>query len=424
MFKFVLFDTCAFSSLQLFCFFRFCRLRLRRKMETEKNAPMSGPARQQQHWSSDGNDDSIVHLPDEILLLVFGHLRPVDLGTVACVCALWSRVAADDSLWRRPCARAGWDPSPRPACGWRAAARRMATGSVLVLYTAVSPDRPILAHVTSVAFVARRTLSQAVATVCAAVERRGPTRLGSFWVPAARHGSAAAEVASWRHLGAVRGNLPLAALDAVAWETPSRGILRLSDSPLVRARRVRPMVWLLGCDADRDTHSSLDDSDLSTSRARGERRFVHIVDQHEGRTGAWTNTGSGTLLWRRQPYEGQWRSGRREGTGTQFYLDGSRYAGQWRGGVRHGAGRCDEVGGSGYEGQWRRDRPQGRGRRWWSDGQVHDGAFAGGQPHGPGTFIARNGMRASGTWHSGVPTNVHWVSPFGPVWQMPFGVVA
>ncbi|AGO84201.1 Morn repeat domain containing protein [Pandoravirus salinus] len=394
-------------------------------MDPQESAP--APESPEPRHAGGGGSDGTAALPDEILLLVFGHLPPVDLGAASCVCALWSRVAADDSLWRRPCARAGWDPNVRPACGWRTAARRTAVGSVLALYTSVAPGRPALTHVTAVAFVARRTLSQAVASVCAVVDRRGPIRLGSFWVPSARHGSAAAEVASWVHLGAARCDLPLAALDAVAWEAPSRGILRLSDSPLVRALRVRPMVWLIGCDADRGTHvKGHDDSgNGSTKPVHGERRFVHVVDQHEGRNGAWTNAGSGTLLWRRQPYDGHWQSGRREGAGTQFYLDGGRYEGQWRGGARHGAGRYDEVAGGGYEGQWRRDRPQGRGRCWWPNGEVHDGAFAGGQPHGPGTFIARNGMRASGTWRAGVPANVHWVSPFGSVaWPTPFGVLA
>lgn len=393
-------------------------------MEPEKGARALGPPRQRRE-NNDG--DGIAHLPDEILLLILGCLRPADLGAASCVCAQWARVAADDSLWRRPCALAGWDPHVRPACGWRAAARRTATGSVLVLYTAVSPDRRVLTHATSVAFCARRTLAQAIGSVCAAVGRRGPVRLGSFWVPAARHGSAAAEIASWVHLGAARHGSPLAALEAVAWETPARGILRLSDSPLVRALRVRPMVWLIGCDAGRGTHvaaAAATTTDLSERPVRATRPFVHIVEQHEGRTGAWLDVGGGTLLWQRQPYEGAWRSGRREGTGTQYYLDASRYTGQWRDGARHGAGRCDEAGGGGYEGQWRRDRPQGRGRRWWPDGRVHDGLFAGGQPHGPGTFIARNGMRASGTWHAGAPTSVHWVSPFAPVWPMPFGVTA
>lgn len=402
------------------------------EIDAREDAPLCSLA----NGDGAGADARTARLPDEILLLVFGHLRPRDLAVAASVCARWLRVAADDSLWRQSCVSAGWDGAARPTCGWRAASRRTVAGSVLVLYTAVSPDQAALSHVTSLVLGARRTLSQAVGSVCAAVDRRGPRRLSSFWVPAIQRGSAAAEVASWMHLGGRRPDLPLAAFDAVAWETPVRGILRLSDSPLVRALRARPMVWLIDCSADRsgagDAGGDVDGSDDNNRGAvlsggpdryrRQRRRFVHIVEQGRGRTGGWTDTGTGTLLWRRQPYEGQWRRGRREGAGTQFYLDGSRYVGGWRDGARHGAGRCDEIDGGGYEGQWRRDHPQGRGRRWWHDGQVHDGTFAGGQPHGPGTFIGHGGMRASGTWHAGVPKNVHWVSPFGPVWPVPFGV--
>nr|UMO79738.1 Morn repeat domain containing protein [Pandoravirus aubagnensis] len=374
-----------------------------------------------------------MQLPDEIMMFIFRDLKPRDLAAAARVCRVWSRLVGDDTLWRRPCIDAGWNvtsssPSSllslsstctRPACGWRAAAQRLAVGSVLVLYTSVSSTGRALNHATSIVVRARRSVSQVAGAVCATVERRGPIRLSSFWIPEHACGSAADEVTQWRSLGPCSADMPLAALDAIAWEAPARGLLRLSDSASVRAVRVRASTWLLSCDAGANGPTvSL------RHRTPAYVRFIHVVRHGRDRAGAWADIGEGTLLWQRQPYSGAWRRGRREGAGTQVYGDGGRYVGEWRDGVCHGAGRYDDSKGGGYEGRWRRGCPQGRGRRWWSDGQVHDGAFAAGRPHGPGTLIASNGMRAVGTWRDGVPHAVQWVSPFGPLWSSPpFGVM-
>nr|UDO47538.1 Morn repeat protein [Pandoravirus massiliensis] len=362
-----------------------------------------------------------VCVPDEIMILIFANLGPRDLAAAARVCRAWSRLAGDDTLWRRPCVGAGWDPlCARPACGWRVASQRLAAGSVIVLYTSVSPTGRVLAHATSIVVRARRSVSQVVSAACATVERHGPIRLGSFWVPDHSRGSASDEVTRWRSLAVHNANTPLAALEAVAWETPARGFLRLSDSPLVRAVRVRASTWLLSCDANTGDRAT-----PARHRSPACAQFAHVIRHGRDRLGAWTDVGTGTLLWQRQPYSGSWRRGRREGNGTQIYRDGSRYVGEWRDGVYHGAGRYDDSKGGGYEGRWRRGCPQGRGRRWWPDGQVHDGAFAAGRPHGPGTLIACNGMRAVGTWRDGVPHGVQWVSPFGPLWpSSPFGIAA
>ncbi|WBR14707.1 Morn repeat protein [Pandoravirus kuranda] len=363
-------------------------------------------------------------LPDEIMMLIFDNLRPRDLAAVARTCRAWSRLATDDALWRRPCVDAGWNSPPsacaRPACGWRAAAQRLAVGSVLVLYTSVSSTGRALNHATSIVVRARRSVSQVAGAVCATIERRGPIRLTSFWVPERARGSAADRVTRWRSLGACGADMPLAALDAVAWEAPTRGLLRLSDSPSVRAVRVRASTWLLTCDA------GAGDSPVSARRRTPSNvQFTHVVRHGRDRSGAWVDVGAGTLLWQRQAYSGAWRRGRREGSGTQSYGDGGRYVGEWRDGLCHGAGRYDDSKGGGYEGRWRRGYPQGRGCRWWPDGQVHDGAFVAGRPHGPGTLIAPNGMRAVGTWRDGVAHGVQWVSPFGPMWvSPPFGLMA
>jgi hypothetical protein len=382
-----------------------------------------------------------MRLPDEILLSILGHLTTRDLAASTCVCRRWHRVGTDESLWRRLYGAAGWKsgPTDRPTCGWRVALQRVAAATVLVLYTGADRDGQILAHVTSLVVGAGSTMARVVHAICTAVGHgKAARRLSRFWTAAPSAVVGDGEASQWVALNDSLADVPLAALDAVLWKTPLKGVLRMSNSPMMRVICVRPMAWLVECVPAAHRKGIVKDIARTygavasghhrqplSARDNVARPFVHAVEHGTSRSGAWTDDATGTLLWQRQPYRGQWRCGRRQGAGVQFYSDGSRYAGDWRDGARHGIGRCDGPDGrSGYEGRWHRDRPQGRGRCWWPDGGMHDGLFAAGQPHGPGTFVARNGMRASGTWHHGVARSVCWLSPFGSLWPVSLGTMA
>ena len=362
-------------------------------------------------------------LPDEMLLCVFAHLDPRDLAAAASVCAQWSRAARDDPLWRRHVLAAGWPGAGAarpcaPPCGWRAAARRMAVGSVLVLYVGTDGGRA-LASVTSVAVRARRTLSQAVAAVDAAVGYRGlARRRRAVFVPTpSRHGDradtpSASSMSRWQE--APVPTVPLAAIGAVLWDDAAgsvRGTLRVSDSPLVSVSLVRPTgpsVWLIACDVENGDGTG-------AAGACPPVGFVHVVDQVVGRNGAWTDRGRGTILCRGMAYEGEWCRGRPEGFGIGSRSEDGRYAGRWRNGRREGRGRRDGHDGTGYQGQWARDVPHGRGRRWYPDGRTYDGTFLDGMQHGPGVIIAPNGTCMPVLWNMGVLVNVLPVPMVGEV---------
>ena len=51
-------------------------------------------------------------------------------------------------------------------------------------------------------------------------------------------------------------------------------------------------------------------------------------------------------------YVGEWKSGKRHGTGSMTYADGGVYAGGWLYGKRHGVGTFTYAGGDTYSGEW------------------------------------------------------------------------
>ncbi|MYM67800.1 hypothetical protein GTP45_13275 [Pseudoduganella sp. FT55W] len=70
-------------------------------------------------------------------------------------------------------------------------------------------------------------------------------------------------------------------------------------------------------------------------------------------------------------YEGQYKRGLRQGTGSILYKDGIRYDGEWKAGKREGRGAVTYTLGGRYEGPWTNDEPGGFG-----DGKI---TFAGNQ---------------------------------------------
>lgn len=58
-------------------------------------------------------------------------------------------------------------------------------------------------------------------------------------------------------------------------------------------------------------------------------------------------------------YEGEWKNGKREGFGREFYPDETLwYEGEWKEGKRNGAGKSYYTDGKlAYEGEWKNDKP-------------------------------------------------------------------
>ena len=59
---------------------------------------------------------------------------------------------------------------------------------------------------------------------------------------------------------------------------------------------------------------------------------------------------------------GEWRAGKRHGTGDHFYKKGEIYQGEWREDCRHGKGTLNLQHGMKFEGAFYADKKHGRGR--------------------------------------------------------------
>lgn len=92
-------------------------------------------------------------------------------------------------------------------------------------------------------------------------------------------------------------------------------------------------------------------------------------------------------------YSGQYRHGRRHGTGLYVFCNGSRYSGQYRCDRRQGTGTMYYPDGSRYDGEWRRDQRHGHGRYTYANGDRYEGAWHHGQRHGVGTY-SQQGQQA------------------------------
>jgi hypothetical protein len=106
-------------------------------------------------------------------------------------------------------------------------------------------------------------------------------------------------------------------------------------------------------------------------------------------------------------YSGDIRAGTYHGYG--FYRDGTTgetYEGEWRAGKRQGTGKahgCPDTGGPGsrFEGQWDSDRPvTGFGKMVYKDGSWYVGAILKVFRHGAGVMSYANGDMYDGEWKS------------------------
>ena len=74
-------------------------------------------------------------------------------------------------------------------------------------------------------------------------------------------------------------------------------------------------------------------------------------------------------------YEGQFKEGRRDGTGVLINAMGDRYDGAWKNGRRDGRGSQSYTLGGRYDGDWKSDRFDGRGSLTYAGGRQVTGMF-------------------------------------------------
>ena len=101
-------------------------------------------------------------------------------------------------------------------------------------------------------------------------------------------------------------------------------------------------------------------------------------------TGDWNDNkkdGFGTQTWvNGDKYEGDWVAGRRQGKGTFWVQEKGKlrkqYTGDWQSNKCHGLGVYYYPNFNKYEGEWVRNRRHGRGKLIYADGRVYEGDFA------------------------------------------------
>ena len=123
--------------------------------------------------------------------------------------------------------------------------------------------------------------------------------------------------------------------------------------------------------------------------------------------GAWVygrREGTGTLIWKDgSKYEGEWKEGRRNGYGTMYYKNGNIYRGNWLNDKRHGTGKMDfaandSVNRTYYEGDWVEGVRQGVGTMKWNNGDKYSGGWKNNGRYGQGVCYYADGDREKAYW--------------------------
>lgn len=101
-------------------------------------------------------------------------------------------------------------------------------------------------------------------------------------------------------------------------------------------------------------------------------------------------------------YEGEWKSGKREGLGKKINTDKSFYIGNWKDSKKHGFGIFVWEDGTRYEGGWKEDKYDGFGRKAWENKDVYEGNWLDDKKHGHGIYIWGSGDKYEGQWESDI----------------------
>jgi len=149
--------------------------------------------------------------------------------------------------------------------------------------------------------------------------------------------------------------------------------------------------------SDRDLEYIQKIMDEVRSGAHEEKRGYE-GEMHQGR-----KHGSGSYYYDDgSSYQGEWKDDLQSGRGTFFYADGGRYEGEWQDGKRCGHGIKFFADGGRYEGEWKNDVACGKGAIYFSDGSRYEGEFKNDSRCGFGTMYYTDKSRYEGGWKKGV----------------------
>lgn len=122
-------------------------------------------------------------------------------------------------------------------------------------------------------------------------------------------------------------------------------------------------------------------------------------------------------------YVGNWRKGKRNGQGTDYFsngdiyegnfvdearsgygkmtsADGKIYIGQWKDDLKHGKGREEHPNGFTFEGNYLNDNAV-QGKRTWPDGSRYTGSWINGKVHGKGVYTNTSGEQWDQVYENG-----------------------
>ncbi|KAJ4979566.1 hypothetical protein NE237_010346 [Protea cynaroides] len=101
-------------------------------------------------------------------------------------------------------------------------------------------------------------------------------------------------------------------------------------------------------------------------------------------------------------YEGEFSGGYIHGRGTYIRPDNGVYKGRWRLNLKHGLGCQTYPNGDVFEGSWIQGVIEGPGKYTWANGNVYLGNMKGGKMSGKGTLTWTNGDTFEGSWLDGM----------------------
>ncbi len=155
----------------------------------------------------------------------------------------------------------------------------------------------------------------------------------------------------------------------------------------------------------------------------GTQVFKKKKEKYDGK---WHNDkkhGKGKYTYKNgEVYDGDWVNDHRNGKGTYSYKNGDRYEGDWVDNKRSGTGifvknydklykkyrgsYLSKVGIEKYEGQWRNDKKNGKGKYTYKNGEIYDGQWVKGYRAGKGLYVYANGDKYEGEWEKGKRTGI------------------
>nr|ADD95793.1 hypothetical protein [uncultured organism MedDCM-OCT-S08-C288] len=136
-------------------------------------------------------------------------------------------------------------------------------------------------------------------------------------------------------------------------------------------------------------------------------------------------------------YVGQFDAdGRKQGMSTYYWAAGAdeevnvedestykaKYEGEYLDGKRHGSGTMVFPDGSVYEGDWARDAREGEGLYTYPSGDMYAGHWKSNLKHGEGTYLYESNQDSHlrGTWKDGEVDAAEWVFNDGTIYRGDF----